>query len=162
MWFTEARNLRQEKRIWVCILIKSEGENTDGEGLAGKLRQPLQRELRKRAQGKWQERRTRPPAICPVSPHFSFPHSTTSGGFHPYTVSQPQIWIYYGCIYIKHITMCFSCFYNPVSPLSCLVLHWLLFILPSLPLSIGSYTLFFYSFSGYPKNYNVPPWTGKV
>ena len=103
MWFTEAEAEETDMSMYVDWLR----ESTDGEGLEGKLRQPLERELRKGGQGKRQERGTRPLPFFVVSspllilqPLWRIPPLCK--------VSQPRIWIYCGCIYINSYSVQFS------------------------------------------------------
>ena len=111
------RLLRQKKRICICMLIDSERESTDGKGLEGKLRQPLERELRKGGQGKRQERRTsRLPFFVVSSP---FPHSTTSLADSTFMQSftatyMDMLWLHLHQL----ILLCAFCpSYNPVFPI---------------------------------------------
>lgn len=138
-----------------CVLIDSERESTGGEGLEGKLRQPLERELRKGGQGKRQERRTRPlpffvqfPLLSPfliLQPLWQIPPLCK--------VSQPRIWMYCGCLYIN--SYYYVLFVLPIILLNLLAFfcidYYLLFLPSFCQLRVPT---LFLKFS---KNYDAPP-----
>ena len=99
------------------MLIDSERESTDGKGLEGKLRQPLERKLRKGWQGKRQERRTsRLPFFVVSSP---FPHSTTSLADSTFMQSFTATYMDILWLHLHQlILLCAFCpSYNPVFPI---------------------------------------------